>query len=208
MKILAIADAVAASVGSADFPATLPPFDLLVAAGDVPGHVLDFLATRLTTPPVYVHGNHALDDLRDPHDGARHPVGGCLDAHGRVLAHQGLLIAGIEGSLRYRPGPYQYTPRQMAWHALRLTPPLAWQRWRHGRRLDVLLTHAAPEGPHAGDDRPHHGVAAFNRLHRWWRPRVHIHGHVHRHRADMRREYVSPEGVRVINAYGVTLVDL
>jgi hypothetical protein len=51
-------------------------------------------------------------------------------------------------------------------------------------------------------------VAAFNRLHRWWRPRLHVHGHVHLYRSDSRREYVTAEGVRVVNAYGITLIEL
>ncbi|MEZ4388175.1 MAG: phosphohydrolase [Candidatus Krumholzibacteriia bacterium] len=207
MRILAIADTTSEAVYADGFPQTLPPFDLVVSAGDVPGHVLEFIAARQDTPPVYVLGNHALGYLRDPRDGTLQPVGGCLNVHGHVVRHAGLLIAGIEGCLRYRPGPHQASPRQMELQALRLAPRLAWHRWR-GRRLDILLTHAAPCGPHAAPDRPHHGVAAFNRLHRWWRPRVHIHGHVHLYHASPRREYTTPEGVRVINAYGMTLVDL
>jgi hypothetical protein len=208
MKILAVADTVARSVHHENFPASLPPFDLVLAAGDLPGHVLDFIASKVDTPPVYVIGNHAEDFLRDPHDGRPHPVPGCINVHGRVIEHRGLLIAGIEGSLRYRPGPHQYSDGQMEAFAARLAPRLVWNRLRHGRALDVLLTHAAPCGPHEGPDRPHRGVAAFNRLHRWWRPRLHVHGHVHLNRADGRREYVTQEGVRVVNAYGATVIEL
>ncbi|MBD3220964.1 phosphohydrolase [bacterium] len=207
MRILAIADTVPPAVEADAFPANLPPFDLVVSAGDMPGHVLELITMRVDTPPVFVVGNHGEDYLRDPHDGTRRPVGGCLDVHARVVEHAGLLIAGIEGCLRYRPGPHQYGDLEMEWFAARLAPRLLWHRTR-GRRLDVLLTHAAPEGPHAGRDRPHRGVAAFNRLHRWWRPRVHVHGHVHLYGAETGREYVTDEGVRVINAYGMTLVDL
>jgi hypothetical protein len=208
LRILAIADVVAPSIVAEDFPRSLPPFDLLLAAGDLPAHVLEFVATHLDTPPVYVRGNHAEDDLRDPHDGVRTPVGGCIDAHGRVVEVGGLLIAGIEGSAWYRPGPCQYTERAMEWHALKLVPRLACHRLRRGRRLDVLLTHAPPLGPHAGSDRPHRGVPAFNRIHRWWRPRLHVHGHVHLDRAPARREYMTAQGVRVVDACGVTLLEL
>jgi len=208
MRILAIADTVPPSVYAEDFPGTLPTFDLVLSAGDIPAHVLDFVASKQTTAPVYVLGNHAIDYLRDPHSGAPEAIGGCINVHGRVIEHAGLLIAGIEGSLRYRPGPHQYTARQMDRLAARLAPRLAWHRLRHGRALDILLTHAAPLGPHAGQDRPHHGVPAFNRLHRWFRPRLHVHGHVHLHGAEASREYVTPEGVRVVNAYGVTLIEL
>jgi Icc-related predicted phosphoesterase len=208
VRILAVADTVSPFVYSQNFPDNLPPFDLVLSAGDMPGHVLEFLATRLTTRPVYVMGNHANGYLRDPHDGSRALPGGCLNAHGRVVEVGGLLVAGIEGSARYRPGEHQYRELQMEAFAARLAPRLAWNRLRHGRALDVLLTHAPPKGPHEGDDRPHRGVPAFNRIHRLWRPRLHVHGHVHLSGANAPREYRTPQGVRVVNAYGFALIDL
>ena len=213
MRILAIADAVSPFVYSANFPDNLPPFDVILSAGDMPGYVLEFLATKTRVRPVYVLGNHANGYLQPADEvglGMNLPTlpGGCLNAHMRVLEIGDLLVAGIEGSARYRPGPHQYSEPEMDLFALRLAPRLQWNRWRRGRALDVLLTHAPPKGPHEGADRPHRGVPAFNRIHRWWRPRVHVHGHVHLNGANAPREYVSPEGVRVVNAYGFTLIDL
>lgn len=212
MRILAIADAVSPFVYSDNFPDNLPPFDLVLSAGDMPGHVLEFLATRLTVRPMYVLGNHADGYLRHHDDDFLLPTlslpGGCLNIHANVVEEAGLLIAGIEGSARYRPGPHQYSAFEMERFAAGLAPRLAWNRMRHGRALDVLLTHAPPEGPHAGSDRPHRGVAAFNRIHRWWRPKLHIHGHVHLNGANAAREYLSREGVRVVNAYGFVLIEL
>lgn len=208
MRILAVADAVSPFVYSENFPGNLPPFDVVLSAGDMPGHVLEFLATKLRVAPIYVLGNHGNGYLRDPHDGTPSLPGGCINVHGRVIEHQGLLIAGIEGSPRYRPGEHQYSDLEMEAIAARLAPRLAWNRLRRGRALDVLLTHAAPKGPNEGDDRPHRGVAAFNRLHRWWRPRLHVHGHVHLNGANAPREYVTDEGVRVVNAYEFTLIEL
>lgn len=208
VRILAIADAVSPFVYSQNFPDNLPPFDLVLSAGDMPGHVLEFIATKLTVQPIYVLGNHANAYLRDPIDGTRSLPGGCINAHGRVIEHQGLLIAGIEGSGRYRPGPHQYSEWQMEMIAARMAPRLAWSKVLAGRRLDVLLTHAAPKGPHEGADRPHRGIPAFNRMHRLWRPRLHVHGHVHLSGANAKREYVSEEGVRVVNAFEFTIIEL
>jgi hypothetical protein len=212
VRILAIADTVSPFVYSENFPGNLPDFDLVVSAGDMPGHVLEFIATKTRIPPVYVIGNHANAYLSDDTAGrvADRPElpGGCLNAHLRVVEVAGVLIAGIEGSARYRPGPHQYRESEMEVFAGRLAPRLAWNRWRKGRALDVLLTHAPPRGPHAGDDWPHRGVAAFNRMHRWWQPKVHVHGHVHLNGANAKREYLSDDGVRVINAFGFALVDL
>jgi uncharacterized protein len=79
-----------------------------------------------------------------------------------VVEVGGLLVAGVEGSARYRPGPHQYSELGMHRHVLALVPQLLLRRWRRGRAADVLLTHAPPEGPHAGSDYAHRGVGAFN----------------------------------------------
>ena len=206
-RILAISDEVSPFVYSQNFPENLGPIDLVVSAGDIPGYLLEFIATKLTVPPVYVLGNHANGYLRGEEDAPPRLPGGCINAHRRVVEVAGVTIAGIEGSLRYRPGEHQYAAATMERFALELASRLALQRAR-GRRLDVLLTHAAPRGPHEGEDRPHRGVAAFNRMHRWWRPRLHVHGHVHLNGANAPRRYVSAEGVEVVNAFGFTIIDL
>lgn len=208
MRILAMSDAVSPFVYSTRFPDNLKPFDVVLSAGDMPGYVLEFVATKLRTQPVYVLGNHHNGYLRRDDSDVPELPGGCINAHARVLEHEGLIIAGIEGSARYRPGDHQYNEREMEMIAAGLAPRLAWNRWTRGRALDVLLTHAPPKGPHEGADRPHRGVPAFNRMHRWWRPRLHVHGHVHLSGANAKREYVSEEGVRVVNAYEFTMIDL
>lgn len=208
MRILAVADAVSPVIYSERFPDNLPPFDLVLSAGDMPGHVLEYMATKLRTRPVYVLGNHGNGYVRDPVTDTVTLPGGCTNAHGRVIDVGGLLIAGIEGSARYRPGPHQYSEFEMEMHRLRLAPRLGWNRLTKGRALDVLLTHAPPLGPHQGSDHPHRGVPAFNRLASRWRPRLHVHGHVHLSGANAAREYVTDEGVRVINAFEFTLIEL
>jgi len=116
VRVLAISDAVSPVVYSENFPGNLPPFDVVLSAGDMPGHVLEFIATKTRTPPVYVIGNHANAYLRgeDP-DEARLP-GGCVNVHRRVVCVAGLIVAGFEGSARYRPGPHQYA--QATYHAM------------------------------------------------------------------------------------------
>lgn len=208
MRLLLIADEVSPFVYSDNFPGNLGHIDVILSAGDVPGYLLEFLATRTRVPPVFVYGNHAYGKMRDPDTGEERPPGGCIDAHMKVVEVAGLLVAGVEGSLRYKDGPHQYSQRQFAGMTRRLFPALQWNRWRRGRAVDVLLTHAPPRGPNEGADRVHEGVDAFNAFHARWRPRLHVHGHVHLVGANARREYVSPEGVRVVNAYQFTVIDL
>lgn len=211
VRILAVADAVSPVIHSSNFPSNLGPFDVALSAGDMPGHVLEFMADKLTVPPVFVMGNHSLGNVPDPDDRTgekRKAPGGCVNAHRRTISQAGLLIVGFEGSGRYRPGPYQYTETQYWLMVFGMVPRLLLNRLRHGRAADVLLTHAPPEGPHAGADWPHRGIRAFNWFHRVFRPRLHVHGHVHLLGANAQREYVTPEGVRVVNAFEFALIDL
>lgn len=207
MRILAVADVVSPIVYSSNFPGNLKSFDLTLAAGDLPGNYLEFIATRTDTPPLFVFGNHPLEYLQDE-EGVLRPPGGCIDAHLKVFEAGGLRILGVEGSARYKDGPHQYSEAEFSYMLLRLWPRLWWLERRHGRAVDVLLTHAPPLGPHAGADRPHRGVPAFNAFHRRWRPRLHVHGHVHLSGANAAREYTTEEGVRVVNAFDFALIDI
>jgi hypothetical protein len=207
VKILAIADEVSPIIYSENFPKNLPPFDLVLSAGDMPGYLLEFVATKVQVPVLYVLGNHGDGYLRDP-EGKKHLPGGCVNVHGRVLEVGGLIVAGFEGSARYRPGAHQYGEAEMSMMTYRLAPKLLFNKWRYGRAVDVLLSHAPPKGPHEGDDYPHRGFPAFNRFAARWRPKLHVHGHVHLQGANAPREYLSLEGVRVVNGYDFTLIDL
>lgn len=207
MRILGLADVASPVIYSANFPGNLSKFDLTLAAGDLTGDYLEFVATRTDTPPLFVFGNHTLEYLQDD-EGELRPPGGCVDMHLKIVEAGGLRILGIEGCARYRPGPHQYSEREYALMLARLWPRLWWLERRFGRAVDVLLTHAPPVGPHAGSDRAHRGVPAFNAFHRRWRPLLHVHGHVHLSGANAKREYVSPEGVRVVNAFDFALIDL
>lgn len=208
VRILAIADEVSPVIHSANFPGNLPPFDLIMSAGDMPGEVLEFVATKSRLEPQYVFGNHGYGLLRDQDGGApTQPPGGCVNVHLRLVRAGGLNVLGVQGSARYRDGPYQYTERAFAAMLARLAPRLWLEERRRGRAVDVLLTHAPPLGPSAGSDYAHRGVPAFNRFHERWRPLLHIHGHIHLEGGG-RREHVTEHGVRVVNAFGYTLIDL
>jgi Icc-related predicted phosphoesterase len=115
--------------------------------------------------------------------GALPPDCGKLD--GRVVCEQGLLLAGLGGSIRYRPdGEHQYTQSEMARRVLALAPRLWLNRLRYGRAVDILITHAPPKGIHDGTDPAHVGFTAFNRFIERFRPRYVLHGHSHVWRRD------------------------
>jgi len=207
VRLLAVADEVSPVIYSHNFPGNLPPFDLVLGAGDLPGQTLEFIATKVRVPVAFVLGNHAEGYVSGP-DAEPQPPGGCLDAHLRLLEIGGLSVLGVEGSARYRDGPHQYSERQFARMLARLAPRLWARKRRYGRGVDVLLTHAPPVGPTAGDDHAHRGVPAFNDFHRRWLPRAHVHGHVHLSGSSAERLHTTAEGVRVVNAFQFTLIDL
>jgi len=118
-----------------------------------------------------------------------------------VVREKGLLIAGLEGSIRYSDGPHQYTERQMMGkvQALRLRLRL--------RHPDILITHGPPAGVNEGTDAPHHGLQAVRRAVEWMRPRLLVHGHVHPYGREVPREGQLGE-TRVINVVGHRLIEL
>jgi len=174
--------------------AALGRIDLLIGCGDLPADYLDTLATLYGAPLVFVRGNH------DP-PGRQGNYPEDAEIHGRLVTEKGLVVAGLEGSIRYSDGPHQYTERQMMAKVVAL-------RVRLGRRhLDVLITHGPPAGVNEGTDAPHRGLRAVRRAVEWMHPRLLLHGHVHPYGRDIAREAQLGE-TRVINVVGHRIVDL
>lgn len=168
--------------------------DLVIGCGDLPADYLDALATVYGAPLIFVRGNH------DP-PGRQGDYPREAEIDGRVVREKGLLIAGLEGSIRYSDGPHQYTERQMMGkvQALRLRLRL--------RHPDILITHGPPAGVNEGTDAPHHGLQAVRRAVEWMRPRLLLHGHVHPYGREVPREGQLGE-TRVINVVGHRLIEL
>jgi predicted phosphodiesterase len=167
---------------------------LIVACGDLPFDYLAQLMNALNVPLVFVPGNHDPDisGYRTSRAGlplraglpARLPwPDGAISAEQRVVDAAGLRLAGLGGCRRYSAGPNQYTEWQQARRAHALAGRAWWRRARDGRGVDVLLTHAPPEGVGDGADPPHRGFRALHRLIHRLQPAVLLHGHVHPHGA-------------------------
>jgi len=90
---------------------------------------------------------------------------------------------------------------------IRLIPSLLLNKLRHGRYLDVLVTHAPPRGIHDLPDQAHQGFAALRWFLRTFRPRYHLHGHSHIYdrRTATRTRY---HDTIVVNAFGAREIDL
>jgi Icc-related predicted phosphoesterase len=200
MKILALSDTLVPFVYSPQVRRRFDGVDLILGCGDLPYYYLEYVLNAMDRPLFYVRGNH--DQVIEYSSEAQRvgPAGG-VDLHGRHAAYRGLLLAGVEGSLRYRNGPFQYSQGEMWANVFHLIPGLLRNRVRYGRYLDIFLTHAPPEGVHDRPDLPHQGIRAFRWLADSFKPAYLIHGHVHIYRPD------TPTRTRlgstiVLNAFG------
>lgn len=201
INILAVSDETVPSHHRDEIKKQYPPLHALLGCGDLPYWYLDFLTCALETPLFYVLGNHDGDSQFTHDRGEVSEVRGGINLHRSCVNHKGILIAGLEGSVRYRPnGSIMHTQREMLWAVYNFWPRLLWNKIRFGRFLDILITHAPPFGIHDLDDLPHHGFKAFLPFMRWFRPKYLLHGHIHRYRRDnpYRTRYHQTE---VINIY-------
>jgi Icc-related predicted phosphoesterase len=153
-------------------------FDLLLSCGDIPPYYIDYVASMLAVPIYGVHGNHDASLTRAKDDEDR-PDWGMGELHARVVEEQGLLIGGFDGCLRYNNGSYQYSEAGMKAQIASMLPGLLANRLRYGRFLDILVTHAPPRYIHDQEDRPHQGFQVFRWFLKTFRPRYHLHGHIH-----------------------------
>jgi predicted phosphodiesterase len=180
MKILAITDEVEELIYGPNLRTRFGHVDLVLSCGDLPYYYLDYVVSTLNVPLYGVHGNHdrRLDFTEASASACGHPWA-TMDLHCRVVNHEGLLLAGFEGSRRYNNGPYQSTEAQMRLNVARIVPRLLLNKLRYGRYLDILISHAPPRHIHDQPDRCHQGFVVFRWFLRTFRPRYHLHGHIH-----------------------------
>ncbi len=201
-KLLCISDVESSSVHSLHIRERFPGLDAVISCGDLPWYYLEYIVSMLDLPLYYVQGNHVFD-IEDAEGEIRHHPYGATNLHRRVIYDPGLdlILAGIEGSLTYNRGSYQYTQSQMWQMVYGLVPQLMLNKVRYGRFLDVFVTHAAPKGIHDEEDPAHQGVDAFRWLIENFSPQLHLHGHIHLYNPLKARETLHGN-TRVINCYG------
>ncbi|MCC8017024.1 MAG: metallophosphoesterase [Lachnospiraceae bacterium] len=189
MRIMAIADEESAYLWDHFEKSKLEGIDLIISCGDLHPHYLSFLATFTSAPVLYVHGNHDEKYEQVPPDGCT-----CIDDD--IFVYEGIRILGLGGSMRYRPGRYQYTEQEMRRRVRRLR----WKLFRH-HGFDILVTHAPAYQLNDGRDLPHQGFKSFITLMDKYHPRFFLHGHVHMSYGRQHKRYDKYQDTHVINAY-------
>ena len=189
MKILTVSDEECSALWEYYNPGRLSSYDLIISCGDLNSKYLSFLVTMARCPVLYVPGNHDVNYDQVPPEGCD-----CIDGH--IVTYNGLRILGLGGCRKYHPGPHQYTEREMR----RRIRKLAFKLWRM-KGVDIVVTHAAPEGLGDSEDPAHWGFKALRDLIDKYHPAYLLHGHVHMsYGHDIPRE-IDYNGTKVINAY-------
>jgi len=189
MKILTISDEECPALWDFYMPGRLDGYDLIISCGDLNSKYLSFLVTMARCPVLYVHGNHDVTYEVNPPEGCD-----CIDGH--IVTYNGVRILGLGGCRKYHPGPHQYTDAQMR---LRIAK-LRWKLWRTGG-VDIVVTHAAPEGLGDAEDRAHWGFPSLRTLLDKYKPAYLVHGHVHMSYDHKVPRELSYNATKVINAY-------
>ena len=206
MKVLSLSDKEVSFIYSPQVRCRFEDIDLIIGCGDLSYYYLEYVLSVLEKPLFFVRGNH---DKVAEYSGKLMRTGphGAVDLHRKVVNYRGLLLAGVEGSLRYRPGKYQYSQSDMWNYVFQLVPSFIVNRIKFGRYLDVFVSHAPPENIHDADDLPHRGIKAFRWVLKVFGPAYHFHGHVHIYRPDS--VYKSKFGrTTIINTYPYRDVDM
>ena len=210
MRILTVSDKVEPVLYGPHLRDRVGRIDLVLACGDLPYYYLEYVVGLLDAPLFYVHGNHdqVIDRAHSDLPASGSTISWGANLHATSMEHRGLLLGGLEGCRRYSPNrPFQYTESEMKWQAARLAPKLWANRLRHGRFLDILITHAPPRGIHDDTDLPHQGFDSHLALMRAYRPLLLIHGHQHVYNRNVAIE-TQYGGTRVLNTYGYRVIEL
>jgi hypothetical protein len=210
IELLAVSDEIDPRIHSASVGERMGHVALVIGCGDLPASYLEFLADALNRPVYYVLGNHAEELTRGGNRGRVHHPAGAIDVGQKVILDSatGLIFAGFPGSPRYgEDEPLQYSELDIYWMIARMTPRLLWNKLRHGRALDVLVTHAPPRDINDREDMAHRGFQALRSFLRWFQPAYHLHGHIHLY--DRSKPYSQQFGAtEVINVFPYRVVDV
>ncbi|MDR2535730.1 MAG: metallophosphoesterase [Treponema sp.] len=216
MKILCISDHIDPLVYTNTIKERFGDIDLVLSAGDLPMDYLDFVVSSLNKPLLFVFGNHdenhfksmAIKEITAPFGLVTElpPSSGAIYIGSRVRYEEGLIFAGLGGSMQYNKGENQYTDFEMNLEILKLLPGLIFNRIFRGRFLDILLTHASPLGIHDKPDRCHQGFKPFLWFMRVFKPKYLVHGHIHLYDLSEVRT-TRYHDTLVLNAYSHYIID-
>lgn len=206
MKILALSDEVVDFIYSTRVVERFGDVDMVLGCGDLPFYYLEFVVSILNKPVYFVPGNHDARSQFLSDGRIVSQAEGCVNLDRDTAVERGILLAGLGGSIRYRDdGVHQYSQTEMQARAAALAPKLWLNRLRHGRFLDILVTHSPPFGIHDGGDLAHIGFKPFLGFIKMYQPRYLLHGHSHVYRRTDITRTLSGQ-TEILNVYPYRLI--
>ena len=188
MKILFISDEESKYYWDHYSPEQFEDVDLIISCGDLAPQYLSFLVTLSKVPVYYIHGNH---------DGCYKstPPEGCICIDDDIVDFNGVRIMGLGGSMRYCPGDFQYTERQMRKRYNKLRSKLFFKKG-----IDILVCHSPAKGINDGTDLPHTGFSVFKDIMEKYKPKYFVHGHIHKSYSHKFKRFDSFMDTTIVNA--------
>ena len=174
MKILFISDEESKYYWDYYSPDKLEDIDLIISCGDLAPQYLSFLVTLSHVPVLYIHGNHDECYLSTPPEG-------CVCIDDDLIVYNGIRIMGLGGSMRYRPGTFQFTERQMRRRYTKLKRKLFLKGG-----VDILVCHT--------------GFSVFKEIMTKYKPKYFVHGHVHKAYGHEFKRYDKFGNTIIVNA--------
>ncbi len=114
MRVLVVSDKVEPMLYSPGVLTRAGDVDMVFSCGDMPFYYLEFIISMLNRPTYYVFGNHGREVEYQSGKGEiwqrKTEPQGAVNFHCRTAREGALLLAGLEGSMRYNNAPrFQYT---------------------------------------------------------------------------------------------------
>ena len=159
--------------------------DIVIMLGDHHDHDIELIREYNSNIKIIgILGNHDGFDFLERN--------GVEDINGRVYEANGVRIAGMQGSFKYKNVDYpSFTQEQSRVFAENMGP------------ADIFITHDSPRGCHERKDDAHIGLEGIREYIMKNNPIINIHGHQHSGQIS-----VLKNGTIVIGIYGAAILDM
>ncbi|MGE4384238.1 MAG: metallophosphoesterase [Endomicrobiaceae bacterium] len=225
MKILAVSDKEDAKLQ--DFilrkSSVFKDLDFIISCGDLAKNYLEFIVDSLKKEFFFVEGNHPLlhrndnkhylDKIVTKVYGKEDPfiIGG-INLHSRLEIFGDYILVGFEGSMKYNPGKFQFSEKEMSSIVKKVGKKIIIQNFldfilRRKKKKIIVVSHAPIAGIHDKDDLCHKGFKSFRRFLKKFKPLIWFHGHVH-YEGQMNEQISKIDDTLVVNVYGFHIVNI
>ena len=109
---------------------------------------------------------------------------------------------GLGGSMKYRPGYFQYSEKQMRKRYRKLRRKIFFNRG-----VDIVVTHSPAKGINDGTDLPHQGFTVFKEIMEKHKPKYFVHGHVHQSYSHRFKRFDTFKDTVIVNSCERCIID-